>query len=217
MHRATATWLLGSAAPGASNTRYTHFMMLEEEPRLHGDRVSVGDRELLGCRRQYIPLHLVKERPRPDHGQDDVNQVADIEHERDDRDVVEELPAAAHEQGDPHPANHHVIREIGDIEQFAHRQPGKLLHEQDAGLAAEQPLLPSGHHRIEVIRGRTCGSASRSRRRTPCRAAPGRSGGGSRARGSWGTGRKPGSGRGRRSSPATCMPSNRGQCGTVSL
>ena len=64
---------------------------------------------------------------------------------------MKELLAAAHEQGDAHPEDNDIIREVGGIQDLAHGQPGQLLHEQDARLATPELLLPLGDSRVEEI------------------------------------------------------------------
>jgi len=54
---------------------------MKEDSGLNGLGISGGYGQLLSSLRQHIAVHLVKEHPGADDGQDDVNQVADIEQE----------------------------------------------------------------------------------------------------------------------------------------
>src|SRR6266496_820800 len=69
-------------------------------------RISVGRSKALIFGRQRIAFDLVEEGPRTDYRKNDVSDVADIEQKGDDGDIMEELPAVAHKQRDPYPANH---------------------------------------------------------------------------------------------------------------
>ena len=97
--------------------------------------------------------HRGVEHARPDDGQEDEGQVTAVEDERDHRNVAPEPPLFLEIQDDAYPCDHDVKGEISRVEDFADRQPGQFLHEQDAGLAAEQPLLEADEGGVQVRAG----------------------------------------------------------------
>lgn len=64
---------------------------------------------------------------------------------------MEELAAAAQKESQTDADDHHVIGEIGRIKDLADGQPRQLFHEQDAGLAAKERLVPPDGRRVEIL------------------------------------------------------------------
>ena len=107
---------------------------------------QVGEMSL----RYLLCAHCLVVKLRPDHRQEDKDNVEEEERGQDDKGGVGELPWALDEVVEHYGANHGIVADVAQTERLAEPCRRHQLAEHQCGLTPEERLFPSGKDVVEV-------------------------------------------------------------------